>query len=121
MSRVIIAGSRDFVEYAYLCESLHSLISAGVSITEVVSGTARGADRLGERWARENLIPISRFPAQWDTLGKSAGYVRNKEMAAYADIAVLFWDGESQGTKHMRDIMLKKGKEVITFLFKGKE
>lgn len=77
-------------------------------ITEVVSGGARGADRLGEWWAEQNGILITTFPAKWrDEEGlfiKSAGYKRNVEMAKYADACVCFWDGESRGTSHMIDI-----------------
>jgi hypothetical protein len=35
------------------------------SITEIVSGGARGADRLGERYARQRGLPCKVFPAQW--------------------------------------------------------
>lgn len=64
---------------------------------------ARGADSLGEQYAKERGIPVRYFPADWQTLGKSAGYQRNVQMAAYADALVAFWDGQSKGTKHMID------------------
>ena len=64
---------------------------------------ARGADTLGEQYAKERGIPIRYFPADWQTLGKSAGYQRNVQMAQYADALVAFWDGRSKGTKHMID------------------
>lgn len=70
-------------------------------ITEVVSGTANGADSLGEQWAQKNGIPVQRFPADWKSLGNSAGYIRNKTMSVYCDGAIGLWDGESKGTKHM--------------------
>lgn len=107
--KTIIAGSRS-------CDCMAELELAirtcGFEITEVVSGTARGADLLGEKWARNNGIPIKRFPADWDKHGKSAGYRRNEEMAQYADSLVALWDGESRGTAHMVKIARKAGLSV---------
>ncbi len=100
--KVIIAGSRTFTNYDLLKASL-----AGLSITEVVSGTARGADKLGEKYAKENNIPIKQFPADWDNNGKSAGFIRNEQMAKYADGCVVFWDGKSPGTKSMINLATK--------------
>ena len=73
-------------------------------ITEVVSGTAIGADSLGETWALQHNIPIKRFPAKWKRYGKSAGPIRNKQMAKYANALVLFWDGKSRGSANMLKI-----------------
>jgi hypothetical protein len=107
--KTIIAGSRGFTDYSVL----HFFLSINPwEITEVVSGTARGADKLGERYAEENGISVKRFPADWDTHGKRAGYIRNSEMADYADALVAFWDGESRGTKHMIDLADKAGLRV---------
>lgn len=106
--KVIIAGGRDFKDFELLVHSIWDLDL----VTEVVSGKARGADSLGEQWAKENNIPISAHPADWDTHGKSAGYIRNSEMADYADALLAFWDGKSKGTKHMIDLATKKGLEV---------
>jgi hypothetical protein len=103
--RVIIAGSRDFRDY----QLLDSFLSyCGLNITEVVCGEARGADTLGKQWALDNDIPLKLFPAKWESFGKSAGYRRNLIMAENADALVAFWDGESQGTKHMLDIAEEK-------------
>ena len=41
------------------------------------------------------------FTTEWDKFGKRAGYIRNEEMAQYADACVCFWDYQSKGTKHM--------------------
>lgn len=100
--KTIIAGSRTFTDYALLCERC-----CRMRITEVVSGGARGADLLGEKFAEEHDIPVKRFPAQWDKYGKSAGYKRNDLMAKYAESCVVFWDGVSKGTKHMIDLANK--------------
>ena len=70
-------------------------------MTEIVSGTAIGIDRMGEEWAIKNDVPVHRMPADWDHLGKRAGYVRNARMAEYADALLAIWDGESNGTRMM--------------------
>ena len=105
--KFIIAGGRDFDNYELLKNSCNDLILQKVS--EVVSGEARGADSLGEKWATENKIRVTLFPANWNKYGKSAGYKRNTQMADYADGLIAFWDGKSKGTKHMIDTATQKG------------
>ena len=118
--KVIIAGSRGITSIYHLRRALQE---SGFfwSITEVVSGTARGVDKLGEEWAIEKGIPIKRFPADWDTHGKRAGYLRNAEMADYADALLALWDGKSRGTKHMIDLARKKGLRVYVMEVAGDE
>ena len=107
--RVIIAGGREFDDYEMMEEEMDCLYGKLHSQIVVVSGTARGADSLGERWGKENQLSIESFPADWSKYGKSAGYRRNAEMANHSDILIAFWDGESKGTKHMIDLALGKG------------
>lgn len=87
-----------------------------ISEVVIISGTARGADRLGELYAERTNSKIKRFPADWDNLGKRAGYVRNAEMAKYAakgiGVLVAFWDGKSKGTKHMIDLAKRYDLEI---------
>jgi len=104
--KVIIAGGRSFNNYNLLYTECNNYLNAYSNI-EIVSGCANGADRLGERYALEKEYLITKFPAQWDTFGKSAGYIRNEEMAKYADILIAFWDGDSKGTKHMINLAEK--------------
>jgi hypothetical protein len=108
--KVIIAGSRNFNDYNLLKSSCDNLLTQFNNI-EIVSGTARGADKLGERYAREKGYSIKEFPANWN-LGKSAGYIRNDEMAQYSDMLIAFWDGTSKGTKHMIDLANKRSIKV---------
>jgi hypothetical protein len=110
--KTIIAGSRSITCF----EAVRNAIEvSGIPISEVVSGMACGVDSLGEEWARLRGIPIRRFPAKWDQLGKSAGYKRNTEMADYADALIACWDGTSKGTKHMIDLARSKGLKVFVF------
>ena len=109
--KVIIAGGRNFRDYDKLRESCDNILVNQKEI-EIVSGTAAGADTLGERYAQEKGYEVKKFPAQWDLYGKSAGYKRNQQMAEYADGLIAFWDGKSRGTKHMIDIANKMGLKV---------
>ena len=118
--KVIVAGGRDFKGYYLLKETLDSFQQEYGSITEVVSGTAKGVDKLGEKYANENNIPIKRFIPDWEGLGKKAGHVRNRQMGDYAKehngMLVAFWDKHSRGTKGMIDYATKIGlKSVVVY------
>jgi len=107
--KTIIAGSRGITNL-FVVEKAVEL--SGFDITEVVSGTARGVDQLGEEWAAMRLVPIKRFPANWNLYGKSAGHRRNKQMAEYAEALIAVWDGVSPGTKNMIDTAKELGLKV---------
>ncbi len=113
--KLIIAGSRDFNDYQYLVDTIAEL---DMPICQIISGTARGADQLGERYGREHGIEIVRMPANWDLYGKSAGYRRNEEMAKVATDLLAFWDGESRGTKHMIDLGNRAQLNVVVVRYK---
>ncbi len=101
MLRLIIAGGRDFDNYALLTEVMDKYLSDVTDDIVIVCGKARGADTLGEQYAKEHGYQVNYFPANWKRYGKSACYIRNTEMAKSADALVAFWDGHSLGTKHM--------------------
>lgn len=113
--KIIIAGSRDFNDYT-LVKSTINIISAKVDNIEIVSGGARGADSLGEKYAYEHCLNLKIFPADW-SLGKKAGYLRNKQMAEYADALIAFWDGQSKGTKHMIDLAKQMNLKIKVVLY----
>jgi len=114
--KIIIAGGRTFNDYELLCQNCDKAFSLQTEI-EIVSGTANGADKLGEKYAKEKGYPIKQFPADWDKFGKSAGYKRNEEMAKYADALIAFWDNKSKGTKHMIELAKKYGLKVKVVIF----
>jgi hypothetical protein len=116
--KVIIAGSRNFNDYNSLCDFCDKILVNKIdSEIEIVSGTAMGADSLGERYAIDRGYKLIKFPADWDKYGKAAGYKRNSQMAEYADGLIAFWDGISKGTKHMIDLANKKELKVRVFYF----
>jgi pantothenate kinase len=109
--KVIIAGGRTFQDFDLLCKKVDKILSRQDEV-EVVSGAARGADKLGERYADLRGYKITRFPADWSNNGRAAGFIRNEEMAGYSDALIAFWDGKSKGSKHMIDTAYMMGLDV---------
>lgn len=99
-TRLIIAGSRSFGHQAY-SDVEEAVEDSGFEFDLIVSGGARGVDELGERYGKENAIPVHIIPADWDQYGKRAGVIRNEQMADYADKLIAIWDGDSSGTNNM--------------------
>lgn len=115
MKRIVVAGSRNFNDYEYLRSKLDQIIwKEGDTI---ISGGANGADKLGERYAREHNIKLEVYPANWDQYGKRAGYMRNKQMAEVCTHGVVFWDGESKGSAHMIDLLGEYKRKFVVFLY----
>ena len=113
--RVIIAGTRDFNDYQLLCDKCDAILSAKRQDSNIIiiSGTARGADRLGERYARERGYEIRQFPADWLNDEKKTGPIRNAKMADNADALIAFWDGQSRGPKNMIETAKRKGRSRV--------
>ncbi len=112
--RVVISGCRDFYDYATAKEFIDFCISDLKEIYNIViiSGGARGADMLGERYAKEEGFALERYPAEWEKFGKIAGPIRNSQMAKLGDFFICFWDGVSPGTKNMIDLIKALDKPV---------
>lgn len=107
----IIAGSRSATDHLSP-DGLQRFINTAIETADftpdiVVSGTARGVDQAGERWATDNNIPVAQFPADWDEHGRAAGPIRNERMAQYADshtgrgVLLAILDYPSNGTESM--------------------
>jgi len=105
MMHIIIVGCRDFNDYSVLEKEILDHIGKfiGKIEIEIISGGASGADALGERFAQEHNLPLKVVPADWKTYGRSAGFLRNEQMARMAGTLIAFWDGKSRGTKDMID------------------
>ena len=101
--KLIVAGSRGFSDYELLKQKCDAVLASKAAdpdvVIQIVSGGARGADTLGERYAKERGHLVKIFKADWDK-GKMAGYVRNVAMADYADALIAF-DFGTKGTGHM--------------------
>jgi predicted Rossmann fold nucleotide-binding protein DprA/Smf involved in DNA uptake len=106
--KIAVVGSRKFSDYKMMEEFLDELPHP---ITLIVSGGARGADVLAERYAEKHNIPTKIFLPDW-SIGKAAGPIRNALIVAECDVLVCFWDGESRGSKNSHDLALKQNKIV---------
>lgn len=104
--RTIIAGSRDITDYATVLTAIENAKKQGIVISVVISGTAIGVDSLGERYAAEHNLPVEQFRPDW-SLGKTAGFIRNQQMAEVAEACIAVTNG-SNGTKDMINRALRK-------------
>lgn len=107
--KIAIIGSRNFNGYKLVTEVLLPYKS---KISLIVSGGAKGADSLGEKWAIENNIQTLIFPADWDKHGKRAGFIRNEDIIKNCEGVIAFWDGQSKGTGHSISLAHKYNKPV---------
>jgi hypothetical protein len=110
--KVAVVGSRTFNNYELLYKTLNKL-----EISLLISGSANGADKLGEQYANENNIPTKIFLPDWEKHGKAAGFIRNTDIINEAELVVAFWDQSSRGTKDSIDKAEKQGKKVIIITF----
>ena len=107
--RVVVAGTRTFRDYDTLSAELNKYLRAySDKDIIIISGNANGADKLGERYAMEKGYALEKYPALWEKHGDAAGPRRNQQMAEIADAAVVFWDGQSKGSKNMIDCAKKR-------------
>jgi hypothetical protein len=115
MTRIVIAGCRDYNNYEEAEEFIDLCVSsfAGKDNIVIVSGGAKGADMLGERYASERGFAIERYNADWKTYGRKAGPMRNNQMAEICDLVICFWDEKSKGTGSMIALAKKHGKKVF--------
>jgi hypothetical protein len=119
--RICVAGSRSW-HNAYLFDiCLRAFLSwagAGQKYALISGDAWRGPDRLAIEWAEEHSVSCFTFPADWDGLGKAAGHIRNAEMRKVLTHLLVFWDGESRGTKEMIENTQKQGIHVSMILVK---
>jgi len=111
-----IIGSRDFNNYEEMCSFVNEYIKLEF-IDNVVSGGAKGADKLGEKFALDNDLPLLLFKVDWGKYGRSAGIMRNKDIVDKSDIIFAFWDGISKGTKSTINFAKKVNKQVYICKF----
>lgn len=125
---IMICGGRDFNNYPLLekkvLEDLQDYLSKNPTLTQfnpryttIISGNARGADTLGEMFARKFGLQIEKHPALWNMYGRRAGFVRNEEMVNISDIVIIFHDGKSKGTAHDLELCKAKNKTYYYHLY----
>lgn len=119
--RILVAGSRSIENKGLVHKYLDQLLSHynKENIT-IITGGARGIDKIAKEWADNRGIKNIVMPAEWDVHGKSAGYKRNVRMHEWlADdderLCLCFWDGKSKGTAHNFELAKKHGTKLIVY------
>lgn len=105
--RVLVCGGRNYTNSARVCGRLN-LLHTEFGIAVIIHGAQRGADMLGEYWAKANDIPDISFKPDWDAYGPAAGPIRNRRMLdeGKPDLVLAFPGGKGtadmvwQATEH---------------------
>lgn len=128
--KVIICGSRTVgkhdddtpndAHYSFMFNTLN-LAHRERPITLIIEGGAPGADTIARAWAEVNDVPVAEFVAEWSLLGRKAGPIRNRLMAAQPDVTwcIAFTDKpleRSRSTNSMLNEAARKG--IPTHLFR---
>lgn len=128
--KLIIAGSRTITLSPEAIIDFLRIYK--IKPLEIVSGEAKGIDESGKNFYysekkasfgcnglnHERVSFLKGFPADWNTHGKAAGPIRNRQMAEYADALLLIWDGKSRGSANMKKEMEKLGKPIYEVIIK---
>ena len=108
--KVAVIGSRSFNNFELLESKLKQL-----SINQIISGGAKGADTLAALYAQKNEIPTTIIPPNYKKFGRGAPIIRNKEIVSLCDTVVAFWDGTSKGTSFTIEYAQKENKPTIIY------
>jgi hypothetical protein len=113
--KIAVIGSRNFTYQVLLENELNTIKE---KVTMVISGGAKGADTLAEKWAIDNNLPFEVIKPNWETYGRAAGIVRNKLIIDSCDYCYAFWDKKSKGTLFNIKYCNKIGKpiKIINFI-----
>ena len=112
--KLLVCGGRDYNDYGRV-ERAIKVIQDNYSafVTGIISGNARGADRLGEEYAAKNDLELEVYPAQWNKYGKRAGWLRNIQMAEEGKPNVILAMPGGRGTDMMIKIGVDKKIETV--------
>lgn len=112
--KIAVIGSRTCTNLELIDRYLSEFFEPG---DELISGGARGADENAANWARSKNYKVTEFIPEWDKYGKSAGFIRNKDIIDNAERVIAFWDKKSNGTKHSLGLAKEQNKPTIIIYF----
>lgn len=112
---VLVCGSRGWRDGSRIYDRLVALDKEHDQVT-VLQGGAQGADRLARGWAWKLGMGVLTVRPDWRKHGKGAGLKRNEKMADMGPKLVLaYWDGKSNGTRHMIQTARDRGIPVEVY------
>lgn len=109
--KLAIVGSREFNDYKKMCRFINEKFDLS-EIDTIVSGGAKGADTLAEKFAKDNNLNLIVKEAQWEKFGRAAGPKRNVLIVEEADAVVAFPTSSSRGTRHTMKLTRQAGKRL---------
>lgn len=123
MVRILITGSRDWpvsefnMIYIAIYQTIAGYLSKGETketITIIHGACPTGADLMADNLCRAWGANIERYPADWDSYGKKAGYLRNKQMVETGvDICLAFVYNKSKGASNTVSLCRERGIPII--------
>lgn len=118
MKKVLITGSRDWENRGLIKKELNLIATLWVKDVTLISGHCpTGADKICEEIAKELGWTIELYPADWKQYGKSAGFIRNRQMVNQgADICLAFIRNGSRGASGTAKIAEAAGIETKRFV-----
>lgn len=114
---VLVAGGRDFGcwkrdgklvvskrERDFIYDVMNAICGYGADgeplpIILMHGACPTGVDLVVDKWAERNLIPVKRFPADWDKHGKAAGPIRNQQMVDKGPSYMIAFPSSGTGTR----------------------
>lgn len=114
--KIAIVGGRDFNDYEFLEKELAKFIEENnISLNSIVSGGAKGADTLAEKFATEMGVEMIIFKPNFEKYGRGAALARNTQIIQKSDVVFAFWDGKSKGTHDSIKKAEKLNKRLLIF------
>ena len=99
--KIAVVGSRTITDATVVHNALDNFIISNKEtigqdiVIKIVSGGAKGVDSLAESYAKKRNFETIIFKPDWKRYGKSAGFIRNKDIIQTSNCVIVFWDGKS--------------------------
>lgn len=107
---ILVCGGRKYNQRESVFTALDKLHKKH-QITLLIHGDCKGADKLGETWAKTRGVHYAAVPALWDIYGPSAGSLRNQIMLLINPKIVVAFPGNN-GTRHMTSVAESQGVKI---------
>lgn len=122
--KLAIVGSRTFDDFELVARTIGTHFYYMINCVDmnkgqdaIISGGAKGADTLAKKYAEIHGLEYFEFLPDWESDGKAAGFIRNKQIVDACDMVLAFWDGKSKGTEHTIKLALQAKKPTFVVYF----